>query len=219
MNSNWVTGVLIAVVAVIGVYTFTGGGSSGPQGPQGPQGFQGPQGEQGIAGNDGANGRNGVNGVSTPAPSPAPRFGASGPVGNELVQFLAGFVISDNYATTTPASATLSAREAAGFSTVSFYPNVGDVTLTLPASTTLGSLLGPIAGSMKRVCYYNATTTNGIDITFASGTGVDLEVASTTGLFIIADGTACIEFQKKSGTGGNNRNDITARLVRFGDGD
>lgn len=155
-------------------------------------------------------------------------LGGSGPVGNELVEFYAGFITRDNYATTTPGSATLSAKEAAGFSTVSFYPSVGDVTLTLPASTTLGAFLGPTAGSMKRVCYYNATTTTGIDITWASGTGVDLEIASTTSgsnqtsvLTTLADSSVCIEYQRKSSSDSTaaNRNDVTARLTRYVDGD
>ena len=151
----------------------------------------------------------------------------SGSISNVLHEFLGGFVVKDNYATTTPASATLSAREAAGFSTVSFYPSVGDVTLTLPASTTLGALLGSEAGAMKRVCYYNATTTAGIDITFASGTGVDLEVASSTtatagiiSLVINADNSGCIEFARKSSAvGAASDKDITARFIRFVDGD
>ena len=160
--------------------------------------------------------------VETPA---VQSFGGSGPVGNNLVEFLAGFVIADNLATTTPASATLTARDAAGFSTVSFFPSVGSITMTLPASTTLGALLGPTAGAMKRVCYYNATTTAGIDITWASGTGVDLEIASSTvasaavSLVQNADSTVCIEYQRKSGTAGANRNDIVARFLRYADGD
>ncbi len=155
-------------------------------------------------------------------------FAGSGADSFSLAEFFGGFQISDNYATTTPASATLSAKETAGFSTVSFYPSVGDVTITLAASSTLGALLGPGVGTMKRVCYYNATTTTGIDITLASGTGVDLEVASSTetdvgtaSLKIFADASACIEYQKKSSSVSTaaNRNDITARLTRFVDGD
>lgn len=217
MNSNVLAGITLVAVLGFGAYSVTHTPGVGPQGPQGERGANGQSlvGPQGPRGERGVNGSNGI----------TPRFGGSGPVGNELVQFLAGFVVSDDFATTTPGSATLTARETAGFSTVSFFPSVGDVTLTLPASTTLGSFLGPIAGSMKRVCYYNATTTAGIDITWASGTGVDLEIASSTvaseavSLVQNADSSVCIEYQRKSGTAGANRNDIVARFLRYADGD
>lgn len=166
--------------------------------------------------------------TKTPVPAAVTNtFGNSGTEHYELEQFNHGFQTNDSYATTTPASATLSALETAGFSTVSFYPSVGAITLTLPASTTLGAFLGPTPGAMKRVCYYNATTTSGITITLAAGTGIDLEIASTTvtgsgpSLTLLADNTACIEYQKKSSasTTAANRFDIVARLVRFVDGD
>lgn len=222
MNSNILAGLTLVAVLGFGVYSVTNSpvGPQGPQGPQGEQGLSGQDGAQGPAGRDGARGANGS--------SNAPVFGGSSNDTFGLAEFFGGFKITDHHSTTTPNSATLTARETAGFSTVSFFPSVGDITLTLPASTTLASLLGPGVGTMKRVCYYNATTTAGIDITLASGTGVDLEVASSTtvggvasapALTIFADASACIEYQKKAGTLGNNRNDIIARLVRFVDGD
>lgn len=154
-------------------------------------------------------------------------LGGAGSTYTELLEFMGGFILRDTYSTTTPAAATLSAKETAGYSTVNFYPSVGAVTLTLPASSTLASII-PKAGDMKRVCYYNATTTAAINITLAAGTGIDVESASTTNqtagstnLVIGPDSTACIEYQKKGSSSSTaaNRNDITARITRFIDGD
>lgn len=128
-------------------------------------------------------------------------------------------------ATTTNASLTFITSDLDNVDTISIYPAVGDVTITLPASSTLSRIL-PTNGASRRICVYNATTTTGIDITFAAGTGIDLEVASSTNqqgsgaavLTLEADNSGCFEFQKKGGSG-TSASDILARWTRFTDGD
>lgn len=227
-GSSLVGWAALIVACFVGFYAVTHSGTPGQTGPQGLRG------QQGIAGQDGKDGSRGPQGIAgsqgTNGSNASPILGAAGNDFNSLVAFYGGFVLNDNYATTTPANATLSGRETAGFSTVSFFPNVGSVTLTTAASTTLGALLGPTPGAMKRVCYYNATTTAGIAITFVAGTGVDMEVASSTAttgtgnvgsLTILADASGCIEYQKKSSSDSTaaNRNDILARFTRYVNGD
>src|SRR3990167_9812258 len=139
--------------------------------------------------------------------APAQSYGvASGPDQSFLASFFGGIIYGNNRATTTPASMTLAAADLLYYDSVAMYPDVGDVTITFPASSTLKALV-PKAGQIARQCWYNATTTSGIDITFASGTGVDLEIASTTTgggaitLVLNADNSACFEFQRKGGSG------------------
>lgn len=139
------------------------------------------------------------------------------------VQFFSGFTEGTILSTTTPASMTLAAKDVRDVGSVIMFPSVGAITVTFPASSTLPNFL-PVAGQRARQCWYNATTTAGINITFASGTGVDLEIASTTvltgatSLVLNADNSACFEFQRKGGAGSSSR-DFTARFLRFSDGD
>jgi hypothetical protein len=65
---------------------------------------------------------------------------------------------------------------------IAYTPNVQTVTLTLPASSTLSSF-APNAGDVRKIVIENATTTNATGITIAAGTGIDLQVASTTNTF------------------------------------
>ena len=81
--------------------------------------------------------------------------------------------------TTTPASMTLAASDIQGYSVIEMNPTVSDITVTMPASSTLTTFI-PTAGQIGRFFFQNSTTTNGIDITLASGTGVYVNTGSTT---------------------------------------
>ncbi len=80
------------------------------------------------------------------------------------------------------------------------HTNAGATTITLPASTTITSLI-PTAGQSYRMTYVNLGT--GID-TIAGGTGTLLHVASSTiatGLKTVApSGSALFIFTRKSNT-------------------
>ena len=86
---------------------------------------------------------------------------------------------SVNSTSTIQTAQTLVATDIATYQSVILTPNTGDLTLTFPASSTLSTFI-PTAGDRTEQCWYNATTTAGIDVTFAAGTGIDLEVATTT---------------------------------------
>lgn len=117
--------------------------------------------------------------------------------------------------TTTGTSATMSQSDlfAGQYVTVNINQNA-TFTWTLPASTTLGTLL-PSAGNMGRWCYENATGTAGVDLIFVAGTGIDLEMATgTSALEIVGPrDSACLSLQRKVNT------DVTARLEIFDDTD
>lgn len=89
-----------------------------------------------------------------------------------------------------------------------------DFTITLPATSTLTSFL-PNSGESTRMCFSNSTTTADRDLIFVAGTGIDLEVASSSPLFEMIGPTdsGCIEFQRKANS------DIFARFTSFDDSD
>lgn len=101
------------------------------------------------------------------------------------LSFLGG--VTDGYSrstTTTGTAVTLSAsdlvnRDGGAYGVVVVSPNIGDTTITFPASSTLKHFL-PKVGSSARQCWVNATTSAGIDLIFAEGTGVILQKATST---------------------------------------
>lgn len=142
----------------------------------------------------------------------------------EALELLGGTTFGKVNSTSTLATSyTLLARDVVGFDTVVITPNVGDITLTLPASSTMPHFV-PKVGQRVKQCWVNATTTSGIDITFAAGTGIDLEYASSTesgagvpALTILANSSACFEFIRKPVSA--TAFDIVAQFTRFVDGD
>lgn len=91
-----------------------------------------------------------------------------------------GLIQNGNLATTTPASMTMAATDfTGGYATISDLPNVGSITLTLPASSTMSTFL-PSVGDTKSYTLFNASSTAAITVTLAGGTGTILEDASTT---------------------------------------
>lgn len=91
------------------------------------------------------------------------------------------------------------------YDTISFTPNMGATTLTFMASSSATTLV-PVAGDMQETCFYNATSTATATLTFAAGTGIDWEIAtSTIGVVgtpavIAADGFGCFKFIRKPAT-------------------
>jgi hypothetical protein len=96
-----------------------------------------------------------------------------------LVTHDAGVLESYANATTTSLSTTLKASDFTGYNSILVTPIVGNITLTFPASSTVSTFL-PAAGDMQRTCFENSTTTAGVYITLAGGTGFDLQVASSS---------------------------------------
>lgn len=84
------------------------------------------------------------------------------------------------YSTSTVQTAsTLAASELAGYSTISVTPTGGSLTLTLPASSTLTTWL-PNIGDTTSFVMFNASTTAGVNVVIAGGTGTTLVTASSS---------------------------------------
>lgn len=120
-----------------------------------------------------------------------------------------------NSTSTTGTTQTLAAADITGYSTVILTPNTNSVTLTLPASSTLSAFV-PAAGDWAMQCWINATTTAAKNITFAAGTGIDLEVSSSS-LVIAPGNSGCFRFLRKPATA--TAFDIIAQFTTFVDGD
>ena len=114
-------------------------------------------------------------------------------------------------ATTTLATATT--LLAANFDTeniIDITPGGASLTATLPASSTLP--LGTTAGQSRTVYIRNATTTAGVLLTIAGGTGVTLRSASSTAV-IMSDTSGAlygqIDFVRKTNS------DISALITTY----
>lgn len=82
---------------------------------------------------------------------------------------------------------------------IEYTPNVSSVTLTLPATSTLSSFI-PNAGDSRSIILENATTTAGINITIAAGTGMDLQVPDGQNVIIGPNNYAILTFYRRSDT-------------------
>jgi len=141
-----------------------------------------------------------------------------------LVTLNAGQLRSSTVSTST-GSATLSVSYLSGYDTVIVNPTgaASAKTLTFFASSTASTWL-PTAGDMQETCFLNATGTAATTVVFAAGTGIDLQVATSTGgaggamdLTIAAGGTACFKFIRKAATA--SAFDIEANLTEYSDAD
>lgn len=99
--------------------------------------------------------------------------------------------------TTTPASMTMSESDFSGYSSLLITPTVGAVTMTLPASSTITSMI-PAAGDVVDFTIVNATS-SAFAITFAGGTGLTLQQASST-LALGSNQIAILRFIRKANT-------------------
>lgn len=91
-----------------------------------------------------------------------------------------GQLNSKTIATSTTATAqTLVQADILNYDTILLTPNTGSLTLTFPASSTLTSYV-PTAGDMQTTCLVNASSTSGITIALAAGTGINLQSATST---------------------------------------
>ena len=112
-------------------------------------------------------------------------FGASaGPLHTEKQEFVGGVIYGNNIATSSSGNVTMLAGDFrswvdADVVILSTAGAEGARTITFPASSTVSAAL-PNVGDMSKTCVYNATTSATTIITFAGGTGITLEVASST---------------------------------------
>jgi hypothetical protein len=185
----WV-GILIAIVIAIGGYFF----------PQVQQAF----------GGTGTRFPNGLSADST-SPSAGQVRGTSLTItGNSSISGL--LAVSSSFLTFSPTAvsttttggnaATLSQADllAGEYYTVNIN-QASDFTYTLPASSTLTTLL-PSTGNQATWCFDNATSTGNIDLVFVAGTGIDLQMATSSSVLEYVQQTSmgCITLVRKSNT-------------------
>lgn len=103
-----------------------------------------------------------------------------------LKEFQQSFIVGGRVASsTTGTTGTLVASQIENVNMFDYTLNVADVTLTLPASSTINFMRNP--GDTKVFYVRNATTTATMDITFAAGTGLNLKKATST-LILVGNG-------------------------------
>lgn len=152
------------------------------------------------------------------------RLGAiSGPTVLDPLELEGGVKYGSNTATTTRVSGTLALDHFRNADVLVVTPTgaAAAKTLTFFASSTAPHWL-PVAGDSQRTCVYNATTTEATTLIFAEGTGIDLEIATSTGNSSAFDRTlgandfACFTFIRKPATA--TTFDIGALFLEFSDG-
>jgi hypothetical protein len=84
-----------------------------------------------------------------------------------------------NSTSTTATTYTLLQADILNYDTMLITPNTNSLTLTLPASSTLTTMI-PTAGDRQELCIINGTTTASKTITFTAGTGDDLYTVATS---------------------------------------
>lgn len=122
-----------------------------------------------------------------------------------------------NSTSTSLTSETMVAADFSGYTTVVMTPNVGNLTLTFPASSTMTTFL-PAVGDTQHTCFVNGTTTANIQLILAGGTGTNLQVASSSGTVlgstkILPGKVGCIDFVRGAQTA--TTFDINAALTAF----
>jgi len=139
-----------------------------------------------------------------------------GPTKTERQYFYAGYQSGgERYASsTTNSTETLLASEFDGNVTYIDYTANIDTTLTTMASTTM-DFLGYEAGDERSYWFRSATTTDATTITFAAGTGVDLQHGDATGDDLVIDGNdlAKLTFIRKAD------DDVLLLMTKYTEGD
>jgi len=139
-----------------------------------------------------------------------------GPIKTERQYFYAGYQSGgERYASsTTNSTETLLASEFDGNVTYIDYTANIDTTLTTMASTTM-DFLGYEAGDERSYWFRSATTTDATTITFAAGTGVDLQHGDATGDDLVIDGNdlAKLTFIRKAD------DDVLLLMTKYTEGD
>lgn len=136
-----------------------------------------------------------------------------------LITANAGTLRSYTIASSSVGTGTLQVSDVADYDTISLLPTgaAATKTLTFFASSTATTWL-PTAGDMQETCFRNATGTAASTVTFAAGTGIDLEIASSTDTLVLGAGnTACFKFIRQIAT--DSTFDISALMIEYGNAD
>jgi len=127
-----------------------------------------------------------------------------------------GLLKSKTIATSSTATTqTLVQADLLNYNTVLFNPGTISIAMTLPATSTLTTLV-PTAGDMAEQCWYNATSSTASvgQIVWAAGTGIDLMASSTPNSITQRPGQwGCFTFVRQTDT------DISALYSDFQNAD
>jgi len=162
----------------------------------------------------------GASGAAGPQGPAGPVGGPAGPDHYDTEYFYKNVVVGNGSVATTSTAATyvITTREMdVDTPYVSWLPNV-NTTLTTMASTS-APFSGLKTGQSFEQIWYNASTTAGATITFAAGTGVDLQ--EDEGGTVVVNGleTARITYIKKADTDtlrANRRQSLKSKLINLG---
>ena len=92
---------------------------------------------------------------------------------------------------------TLSAANLISYNHITYTPNVAAMSLTLPASSTLATLI-PNTGDMITKTINNATSTAGITVTLVAGAGENIATSSVNNLVINPGKAGLLTFLRKA---------------------
>ena len=99
--------------------------------------------------------------------------------------------------TSTDSTAMVPTAATFDYGLIQVTPTVGDLTYTFPASSTLYAMI-PSPGDSRTVMIYNASTTAGIDVIFAAGTGTEIKGIGSTPLTIDEASMGTLKFVRKA---------------------
>ena len=121
-----------------------------------------------------------------------------------------------NSTSTADTTQEITLADIANYSTVHMTPTVGATTLTFQASSTFSTMI-PSAGDWFEQVWYNASSTASQTLTFAAGTGWDIETStsSPSSLVIDPNGSARLLYMR----GPDPIEDISLLITRFEDAD
>lgn len=129
--------------------------------------------------------------------SQVPPIGAvAGPMVFQHLRLNAGFTVGGSFATSSAGSFSWEASELREYNTYTLTPGAA-LTATLPASTTLDSML-PNKGDTRTMRIVNGASTAGRNITLAQGTGIILRGVNGTSTVIYAGRSAILHFYRSA---------------------
>jgi hypothetical protein len=99
--------------------------------------------------------------------------------------------------TSTVSTAMIPTAATFNYGLIQITPNTADLTYTFPATSTMSAMI-PNAGDSRTVMVYNATTTAGIDVIFAAGTGMEIKGTGSTPLTIDEASMGTLTFVRKA---------------------
>lgn len=125
-----------------------------------------------------------------------------------------------NSTSTTATTQTLTQADLLNYDSMLLTLNVGSATLTLPATSTMTSMV-PNAGDVQEILVYNATSTADTYITWAAGAGINLQTSSSTASSLTQNNetVASLKFLRLPTATGADGGDVSVSLTVYNKAD